>query len=151
MDSKLSRIVLRAKIRGLSQAALKSRTLINSTHGRVRDHHWCTKRAIGAEARWHILASAFLRGIPYREVEKHTNGLSNPVMVLRVGEIAWEHGVFCSQTRGLKEVQAWLRVPEKSRQENTTTTVCVSSVTPPVLKPQGIVQKTVQWVGELLS
>lgn len=110
MDSKLSRIVLKAKIRGLSQAAAKSRELIKKTTGPTKDGHWHTKRAIGVETRLHILASAYLRGIPYREVERNTDDMQNPVDPSKIAKIVTEHGyVFSPVTT--EKVRAWLQKP----------------------------------------
>lgn len=84
-------IVLRAKIKGLVLESQKIRKRINKLHtedpdkraeiGLERSCAWNDKRLIGSYAREALLAYAFMRGVPYKNVEQKTNNPPNPIMI----------------------------------------------------------------------
>lgn len=102
--SKFSRIILKAKIKGLAESAAQSRKLISASFGIKRNEHWVTKRAIGEEARCYQLAYAYARNIPYQSVEQHT-GDQNPIDVDKIVSI------LSDITR--EDVVRWLTVQEE--------------------------------------
>lgn len=122
MDNRLALIILRGKIRGLMAACNRSRRLIRKSTGQKRNGHWQTKRAVGTEARWHMLAAAYLRGTPYRHSERSTDPLQNPVSVQRIAEILvshtpWSFGYDDRKLERAKEkVKQWLDAHEQRPQ-----------------------------------
>jgi len=73
------RFVMIAKINGLAQEGKKSR--IRISRAKTQEAVWplaYRKHLIGREARNHLLAYAFLRGIPYRKVEPKCSEFNKP-------------------------------------------------------------------------
>jgi hypothetical protein len=68
---------LKAKVKGLAAEAAKTRELIRKSRGKKRHLLWHTKRFIGTDARYHLLAYGLLRGIPYEKMEPKTSDLGN--------------------------------------------------------------------------
>lgn len=66
-------LILKAIIKGLAAEGIRSRLFINRSSGEKRERHWNTKRSIGAEARYYLLAYGLLRGLPYEKMEPSSN------------------------------------------------------------------------------
>lgn len=106
---------LRAKIRGfhVSGSAISSR--ICKSKGDKRARLWIAKRALGAECRYHLIAYALLRGIPYHKVERCAqNNRPNPEKVLRLIQ---EHSAGTSKKYDLDLIVKLLE-PQENSQEN---------------------------------
>jgi len=101
---------LRARIAELAAQGRAIRAQIQKAFARARYDLWNDKRSIGNEARWMLLAYAFLRDIPYRVVE--------PTAV-HSGQIhGGSKGLAIAVAREAKlpdsaAVEAWLAVPEQ--------------------------------------
>jgi hypothetical protein len=63
---------LKAKIKGLAEGGARARAFIHAAKGDKRYRRWDEKRAIGLEARYHLLAYGLLRGIPYETLEPNS-------------------------------------------------------------------------------
>lgn len=66
-------LTLKAKVKGLATEGSRCRLFINATSKEKRSHHWDVKRSIGKEARYHLLAYGFLRGLSYETMEPNSN------------------------------------------------------------------------------
>lgn len=101
---------LRSKIADLAAQGVAIRKQIQAAFARARYDLWNDKRSIGDEARWMLLAYAFLRDVPYRVVEPTAvhegsvyggaKGLANAVAK-------------AAQLPDSAKVEAWIAVPEQ--------------------------------------
>lgn len=64
-------ITLRAKIKGLQIVGSEYQKKISLTTANKRNSLREEKRLLGEETRYHLLAYAFFRGIPYKKVERN--------------------------------------------------------------------------------
>ena len=81
-------LVLRGKIKGLALESEKIRGRINKFRtevaekkqeiGNKRNAEWMTKRQVGYETRYLALAYGFIRGVPYRKMERKTLDENRP-------------------------------------------------------------------------
>lgn len=65
-------LALKAKIKGLAEEGRRTRKFIHNSSHQKRYRHWVVKRAIGQEARYHLLAYGLLRGVPYEVIEPNS-------------------------------------------------------------------------------
>ena len=70
MENKTAIIIMRGKIKGLALEGQRTRKFINVSEKDVKDGHWKIKRAIGQDARYHLIAYGLLRGREYRTIER---------------------------------------------------------------------------------
>lgn len=75
-------LTLKAMIKGLAEGGSRARAFIHAAKGDKRYRRWDEKRAIGLEARYHLLAYGLLRGIPYDIIEPN----STKTVVFGVGD-----------------------------------------------------------------
>jgi len=116
---------LRSTIAGLAAQGVAIRLQIREALARARYDLWNDKCDIGTEARWVLLAYAFLRDVPYRVVEPTTSvpATRNCTEKEWFKDIAGR--IACRAERDDREadVFAWLQVPEqadrKARREAT--------------------------------
>ena len=73
-----NKFILIGKIRGLSEESKKARTRIKKVATEKKWPIAYRKHIIGITTRHHLLAYAFLRGIPYRKVEAKCGVFNNP-------------------------------------------------------------------------
>lgn len=114
---------LRSKIKDLAGQGTAIRHRIQAAFNRARYDLWNDKRSIGDEARWMLLAYAFLRDVPYRMVEP----TATVPATMNCTEEEWFKDIAgriaCRAERDDREVAvlAWLKVPEatdrKARRE----------------------------------
>lgn len=106
--NKLQLLGLKAKICGYQHVSHRLRNRINRLEGDRRHAGQLTKRELGTHTRSHLLAYGFLRGIPYRQIERH-HGEGNAPDPQRILEIARD-GLYTWQQRDLtvENVRAWL-------------------------------------------
>lgn len=65
--------VLRAIVRGFQLEGTDIQRAITKSKGDKKHQLRVKKGSLGCTARYHFLAYAFLRGLPYKVVEQHTN------------------------------------------------------------------------------
>lgn len=117
-----SKFLLIGKIKGLANETRRARTSIDkhaakkNIKGVVQTAY--RKHIIGIDTRHHLLAYAFLRGVPYLEVEKSVPKIPTPSLIFKVIEahapswIPYDHKNQCGgQIYRVTEdsVRAWLR------------------------------------------
>lgn len=66
-------LTLKAKIKGLAEESHRIRRLMRDKTGDDRFYLWNLKRSVGKEVRYHLLAYALLREIPYSKIEPNSN------------------------------------------------------------------------------
>lgn len=66
-------LTLKAKIKGLAEGGCRCRKFINASTHEAKARHWDIKRAIGQEARYHLIAYGLLRGLSYDTIEPNSN------------------------------------------------------------------------------
>ena len=64
---------LKAKIKGLAEGGIRCRKFIQASKGDERYRRWNEKRALGQEARYHLIAYGLLRGMAYDKIEPNSN------------------------------------------------------------------------------
>ena len=84
---------------------------IQATHGDERARLWEKKREYGTKTRWILLGYAFLRGVPYRVVEKtRRHSWDNDLDVHRaLKELGFE--------ASREDIKAWFQVAPKVEEE----------------------------------
>jgi hypothetical protein len=101
-------LALKTQIKTLAAEGTAIRARIRESSGRARYDAWNEKRAVGDEARAHLLAYALLRGRAYAAVESSTRAAPSPRVL---------HQVLAQQVPAragewsLEAIAAWLAVP----------------------------------------
>lgn len=70
---KTSLVILRRKIKGLSDEGCRLRRKINKAKLSLKNNLWDRKREVGIETRLHLLAYAYIKGKKYRDIEPKSN------------------------------------------------------------------------------
>ena len=107
-----SKFCLIGKIKGLAVEAKRARDrLLKSTSDKAVCRLAYRKRIVSIDVRHHLLAYAFLRGVPYNSIEKNCR-FDNKPKAAKILEIAHQHIVLHWEiTQGhwsLEKVNQWL-------------------------------------------
>lgn len=76
--------VLRAKIRGLQAEGTTIQRKIARSEGAEKHSLRTRKNALGHHTRYHLLAYAFFRGVPYKRVEQRTRAEIHTKLLLDI-------------------------------------------------------------------
>lgn len=108
----------KARVCELAREGAGVRAKIHKAHDRERYDLWNEKRSVGGSARWALLAYAFLRGKPYRNVEPKCRELDQPLHpslrehVRKSMAMSIMDGGTQPMFEAQEAIMAWLSVPE---------------------------------------
>lgn len=134
-------IRLRAKVKGLAEAGCWTRRQIQKNVEERRSEWWRVKRAVGSDARHHLIAYGLLRGRPYGAIERRC-GEKNAPSPAAVHAIIQEHGDWKERRDWtLEKVQAALDPDQQAK-------VAAERPEPVREKPErkGLLQRAVDFV-----
>lgn len=110
--------VLRAKIRGLQAEGVTIQRRIARVKGETKHSLRCRKNMLGHFTRYHLLAYAFFRGVPYRCVEQRSRSALDIGLLLSVlkahSDLDWmsKEPHLRGKPWAQETVERWLRAVE---------------------------------------
>jgi hypothetical protein len=123
------RVCLIGKIKGLTEASRTTRKMMNATEDDDKFYRlYNVKRDIRSDARHHHLAYAYLRGIPYRVLEKKCNEKPDIDKIYIVAMAHSWHISFVYREEQLKKIKEWLNAEEVKPVEVKQTVGVVKSI-----------------------
>lgn len=106
---------LRAKVRGFEAEGRTIRSRISKSSGKTRESFWHRKRRLGELTRWHLLAYAFMKGRPYKDVEPNVRQPIQSWQQANVLKVLMQHSL-SSQLVLSDLLRDWFRAPKMSQE-----------------------------------